>query len=158
MRAALAIHVLDDVYYPQEALTTRTRTEHTDIHHGHPTPICTHAHLRSRYTAGPVIQGLHLRIEGLGGCVGQRLRHVACPTGTGRHATGRERLSPQHPAHTHKHPHQREGERSTQKKFPKKEGCGVTVAGLSHEATTATSHKVTDASTEGVGLVWPGSG
>ena len=27
---------LFDVYYHQEALTTRTRREHTHIHHGHP--------------------------------------------------------------------------------------------------------------------------
>ena len=36
-----------------------------------------------------------------------RLRHGSCPGGTGCHATGRERLSPQHPARTHKHHHQR---------------------------------------------------
>ncbi len=36
--------------------------------------------------------------------------------------------------------------------------CEMTVAGLSREATTALSHKVTDASPEGVGVVWPGSG
>ncbi len=98
----------DDVHYPQKALTTRTRTEHTDVYHRHPTPIRTHAHLRSfRCTAGPAVQGLHLRREGLWGCVGQRRRHVARPAGTGRHATGRERLSPQNPARTHKHHHQR---------------------------------------------------
>ncbi len=34
----------------------------------------------------------------------------------------------------------------------------MTVAGLSHEATTALSNEVTDASPEGVGIVWPGSG
>ena len=39
------------------ALTTRTRTEHTDIHHGHPMPIRTHAHLRLQYTADPAVQG-----------------------------------------------------------------------------------------------------
>ena len=66
-----------------------------------------HAHLRSRYIAGPAGQpGLHLRREGLGGYVGQRLRHMARPAGTGCHATGRERLPPQHHARTHKH-HQR---------------------------------------------------
>ena len=45
------------IYYPQEALTTRTRTEHTDIHRGHSTPICMHAHLRSQYIAGLAGQG-----------------------------------------------------------------------------------------------------
>ena len=33
---------MSDVYYHEEALTTSTRTEHTDIHHGHPNP---YAHL-----------------------------------------------------------------------------------------------------------------
>ncbi len=35
---------------------------------------------------------------------------------------------------------------------------GVTVAWSSHKATTALSHEVTDASPEGVGVVWPNSG
>ena len=45
------------IYYPEKALTTRARTKHIKIHHGHPTPIHTHAYLRSGYTAGPAVQG-----------------------------------------------------------------------------------------------------
>ncbi len=127
----------DDVYDPQETLPTRTRTEHTDIHNGHPTPIRTHAHLRFRCTAGPAVQRFHLRRKGLWGCVGQRLRHVARPARTCRHATGRARLSPQHPARTLKHHHERVLRASPQKaKIQEKVcPCGMTVAGLSHEAS-----------------------
>ena len=73
----------DDVYYPQKALTTRTRTEHTDIHHGHPTPLRTHAHLRSRYTTGQAIKELHLPPERGGGLCG--------PAAKARGTSGRDR-------------------------------------------------------------------
>jgi hypothetical protein len=52
--------------------------------------------------------------------VGQQLRHVARPAGTGRHATSRKRLSPQHPARTHKHHHQRVRARPKKIKIYKK--------------------------------------
>jgi hypothetical protein len=55
--------------------------------------------------------------------VGQRLRHVARPAGTGRHATGRERLSPQHPTRIHKHHHQRVRACPKKIKFKKKGRC-----------------------------------
>ena len=118
-------------------------------------------HLRSRYTTGPAIRGHHLRREGLGGCVGQRLRHVACPAGTGRHPMGRERLSPEHPARTHKHHQQHVAPAQKEPRSPKKVALwndSLRVSELSHEATTALSHEVTDASPEGVGVLWPGSG
>ena len=44
----------DDVNYPQEAFTTRTGTEHTDIHHGHPTPD---AHTVRAQTSGAHPEG-----------------------------------------------------------------------------------------------------
>ncbi len=133
--------------------------------HTHP-PRIPDAHTHARTSALPVHRrssqpGLCLRREGLGGCVRHRLRHVARPAGTGRHATGRERLPPQHAARTHKHHHQRVRARGAQKnQIPQKTAfsLGVTVAGLSDEATTALSHEVTDASPEGVGVMWPGSG
>ena len=81
-----AIRTDDDVYKPQEALTASIRTD-TWTSTTDPTPTRMQAHMRSRYTTGPAIQGLNLRREGLGGgYVGQRLRHMARPAGIGRHA------------------------------------------------------------------------
>ncbi len=159
--AERASHTLvDDVYYPQEALTTstrtNTRTSTMDTRRPH---ACTHI-CAPGAPAGPAVQGLPLRREGLGGYVGQRLRHMASPAGTGRHATGRERLPPQYPARTHKHHHQRVRARKKTKnqKEPALSRGETVAAGLSHETTTALSHEVTDASPERVGVVWPGSG
>ncbi len=59
--------VSDDVSY-RGAHHEHTH-RNTDIHHGQSTPTRMHAHLHFRYTAGPAIQGLHLRGEGLGGYV-----------------------------------------------------------------------------------------
>jgi hypothetical protein len=111
------------------------------------------AHTHARTSALPVHRqssrpGLHLRREALGGCVGHhRLRHVARPAGTRCHATSRESLPPQHPAHTHKATISSACARPPQKKETKNSVVirGLTVARLSHEATIALSHEVTDA-------------
>ena len=63
----------DDVYYPQEALFTRTRTEHTDIHHADTRRPSARMHICA--PDAPLVQPSKGSISGEKGCVGQRLRH-----------------------------------------------------------------------------------